>query len=189
MKFTKMHGCGNDFVIVDMDTERIRAQELPELARRLCARRTSVGADGLMAVTRTCEGADFRMIFYNADGTEGEMCGNGARCICRYGYEHGLAGETQHVETISGTVIGQRISPERYRVRLNDPSCMDLKRTAVILDQEISAPYIELGVPGLPHAVVEVPDLEKAEENALREFGRALRWSESFPAGANVNLY
>ena len=110
MKFTKMQGAGNDFIIIDIDKENISVEKLPEIAKRVCSRRLSVGADGLMAVTKAVAGGDYRMLFYNSDGTEGEMCGNGARCIARYGFENGLAGETQHIETVSGTVVGKRVS-------------------------------------------------------------------------------
>ena len=124
MRFTKMHGAGNDFIIINNIEEKLPRGALPALAKRLCAAHTGAGADGLMAVESAVRGGDYAMLFFNSDGSEGEMCGNGARCIARYGYEHGLAGETQHVETVSGTVTGRRITPTLYRVRLNDPSLM-----------------------------------------------------------------
>ena len=189
MNFTKMHGAGNDFVILETASREPDMARLSALAKKLCARRTSIGADGLMVVAPARGDGDYRMIFFNADGSEGEMCGNGARCICRYGYEHGLAGETQRVETISGLVVGQRIDKTRYRVRLNSPSLIDLNRRCTVEGQAVAAPYLELGVPGLPHAVVACPELESADPEALRQWGKALRWSDSFPAGANVNLY
>ena len=102
MHFTKMNGAGNDFIILDNLDGHIPAGRLPELARTLCDRHMSIGADGLMAVERAQGDADYAMRFYNSDGSMGEMCGNGARCICRYGYEHGLAGRTQRVETTAG---------------------------------------------------------------------------------------
>ena len=95
---------GNDFIILNNLEERLPLEAFPQIARTLCERRLSIGADGLMVVEAPSQGGDFRMLFYNADGSVGEMCGNGARCICRYGYETGLAGETQAVETDSGTV-------------------------------------------------------------------------------------
>ena len=131
MRYTKMQGAGNDFIIIDIDKENIRPDALPSLAKRVCSRRLSVGADGLMAVTKAESGGDYKMLFYNSDGTEGEMCGNGARCIARYGYENGLAGETQRIETVSGTVVGRRISERQYRVRMNDPTVIDLNRSDI----------------------------------------------------------
>ena len=127
MRFTKMHGAGNDFIIINNIEEKLPRGALPALAKRLCAAHTGAGGrrpygrgERAAATTPCC--------FFNSDGSEGEMCGNGARCIARYGYEHGLAGETQNVETVSGTVTGRRITPTLYRVRLNDPSLMDLHR-------------------------------------------------------------
>ena len=147
MKFTKMHGAGNDFVIINSLEEHIDADRIPELARTLCSRRTGIGADGLMLTAKATCGGDFKLLFYNADGSLGEMCGNGARCIARYGYEHGLAGEVQRIETTAGLVTGERISESLYRIRLNDPSVIDLHRQACGYD----CSYVELGSPGIPH--------------------------------------
>ena len=101
MKFWKMNGAGNDFVVLNNLEEHLRVEDLPQVARTLCERHLSIGADGLMVVDAPDQGGDYKMRFYNADGSMGEMCGNGARCICRYGYENGLAGETQTIETTS----------------------------------------------------------------------------------------
>ena len=89
MHFTKMNGAGNDFILLDAIREPFKTDNAPAIARALCDRRRSIGADGLMIVDRAEADADHRMRFYNSDGSVGEMCGNGARCICRYGYEHG----------------------------------------------------------------------------------------------------
>jgi len=127
------------------------------------------------------------MLFYNADGSAGEMCGNGARCIARYGYEHGLAGETQRIETTAGLVIGQRISKTHYRVRLNDPSVLDT-RMALAAGKEWECGYVELGSPGIPHALLEL-DWEQFSEDELRQLGRELRYADVFPKGANVTFW
>ena len=97
MRFTKMHGAGNDFIIINNIEEQIPEERLGVLAKQLCAFHTSIGADGMMAVIPPKNGGDYGMMFFNSDGSLGEMCGNGARCICRWGYENGLAGETQRV--------------------------------------------------------------------------------------------
>ena len=113
MKFWKMNGAGNDFIILNNLEEHLPVDRLPQVARTLCERHLSIGADGLMVVDAPTQSGDYRMRFYNSDGSIGEMCGNGARCICRYGFENGLAGETQTVETTAGIVTGRRISPRR----------------------------------------------------------------------------
>ena len=122
MQFWKMNGAGNDFIILNNLQEGLSADCFPALARRLCERRLSIGADGLMVVERPQSGGDYRMLFYNSDGSAGEMCGNGARCICRYGYEIGLAGELQRVETTAGLVTGRRITRRQYTIELNRPT-------------------------------------------------------------------
>ena len=184
MHFTKMNGAGNDFIILDNLDGHIPAGRLPELARTLCDRHMSIGADGLMAVERAQGDADYAMRFYNSDGSMGEMCGNGARCICRYGYEHGLAGESQRIETTAGLVTGERISRTLYRIRLNDPSVIDLHRAAEGCD----CAYIELGDPGIPHAVLIKDDWDRVPEDELRTLGKRLRHSPAFPKGANVSF-
>ena len=183
-----MHGAGNDFVILNNLDARLPAALFPELARRLCALHTGVGADGLMVVVPAENGGDYGMRFYNSDGSLGEMCGNGARCICRYGRDHGLAGDVQRVETTAGLVTGERIDSRRYRVRLNDPTFVDLHR-AVKLDGAVyDCAYLELGDPGIPHAILLLDDWDSRETARLRELGRALRSAPAFPKGANVSF-
>ena len=188
MDFYKLSGAGNDFVVLSNMDGAISPEAYPALARALCRRRLSIGADGLMVLEPSLT-ADFRMAFYNADGSAGEMCGNGARCICRMGYELGLSGPTQRVESPSGLVIGQRLDRRRYRVRLTDPSLFDPLRPVTALGTEYACAYAELGVPGLPHAVVELPGLRDMSVEELRPLGKKLRFHESFPKGANVNFY
>lgn len=180
MKFTKMHGAGNDFVIINTIEEGVSPSDASELALRLCDRRTGIGADGLMLVAPAVSGGDYRLLFYNSDGSMGEMCGNGARCIARYGYEHGLAGAVQRIETTAGLVTGERLTMSVYRVRLNDPSVVDLDRGG--------CSYIELGDPGIPHAVLIKDDWDALPTDELRALGKRLRYSPLFPKGANVSF-
>ena len=187
MRFTKMNGAGNDFILVENLHGELTQQQLSKLARTLCDRRMSIGADGLMAIVPAKADADFGMLFFNCDGTLGEMCGNGARCICRYDYETGLAGETQTIETTAGLVTGTRIDAKNYRIRLPDP--VNLQYLALDVDgKKVGCMYLELGNPGIPHAVVQYPGLREADEQALFEFGRKLRYHPAFPKGANVNF-
>ena len=189
MKFWKMNGAGNDFIILNNLEEHLPKESFPAIARTLCERHLSIGADGLMVVDAPTQGGDYKMLFYNSDGSMGEMCGNGARCICRYGYETGLAGETQTVETTAGIVTGTRIDSRLYRIRLNDPSTVKLDFPVETDGTVYECSYVELGNPGIPHAVVPYPGLQQADRNELRELGRKLRWHKDFPKGANVNFY
>ena len=188
MKFTKMQGAGNDFLVINNIEEKLPQAQFAALARRLCTRRMSIGADGMMIVDAPQNGGDYRMYFYNADGSLGEMCGNGARCIARYGYEKGLAGETQRVETTAGLVVGQRRDKRMYTVRLNDITKFAQDVTAKIDGKAVQCDYLELGDPGLPHAVVLLDGDCAMTQEALRELGRKLRANSAFPKGANVNF-
>ena len=188
VRFTKMNGAGNDFILLDAIAEPFDESAAPALARALCDRRRSVGADGLMLVTRAEGDADYRMRFYNSDGSLGEMCGNGARCICRYGYARGYAGPIQRVETTAGLVTGWRITEEQYRIRLNTPSVVELEKQLDADGRTYRCSYVELGSPGIPHLALEVPALAKQNEDALRRLGRALRYHPALPKGANVNF-
>lgn len=175
MEVWHMNGAGNDFLVVD---GRGKMLDFSAMAKSLCAQH---GADGFMAVD-TSETADFRLHFYNADGTRGEMCGNGSRCICRFAYEHDLAEEKMTVQTDAGLVYGWRLSETEYRVQLNAPTVLDLQRKENVA-------YVELGNPGLPHAVTEVPGLTWGQRDDLRQQARALRFDPAFPKGTNVNFY
>lgn len=186
MDFTKMQGAGNDFIIIDNIKEKIPLERFPALARRLCTRRLSVGADGLMALVPPRGGGDCAMLFFNSDGSLGEMCGNGARCLARFCHEAGYAGEEQRIETTAGLVTGRRLSKEIYRVRLNDPGVVELGLSVPALGREYDCAYVELGSPGIPHAVL-ILDREQDRES-LRPLAQALRSSPRFPKGANVNF-
>ena len=190
MKFWKMNGAGNNFVIINNMEEKIPAEKFPYVAKTLCERHLSIGADGFMVVENpnNPSEADYRMVFYNSDGSMGEMCGNGARCICRYGYEKGLAGEVQRVETTAGIVTGERIDKRLYRVRLNDPCNLRLDEPVEIDGETYICSYIELGNPGIPHCVVPISNLKDYPEAQLFELGRKLRYYKGYPKGANVNF-
>ena len=170
-----MNGAGNDFMVIDA---RGREYDFEKLALELCA---ITKADGFMAVDDS-DKADFRLHFYNSDGSRGEMCGNGARCICRFAYDLGIVGKTMVVETDAGLVPGEALDGTNFRVRLNNPSILDLHRKGDVA-------YVELGNPGVPHAVAECPDLSWENAESKKEVFRSLRFDPAFPKGANVNFY
>lgn len=176
MKIYYMNGAGNDFMV--MDARENEALDFSALAVTYCA---ITGADGFMAVGKS-ETADFRLHFYNSDGTRGEMCGNGARCICRFAYDLGIAGETMTVQTDAGLVPGWRLDENRYKVKLNNPSVLDLTRKGDVA-------YVELGCPGVPHGVAEYRGDLWGDQEKLLETMRSLRFDPAFPKGANINFY
>ena len=175
MEVLHMSGAGNDFMVLDARGKQL---DFEVLSKALCEK---YGTDGFLAAD-VSNIADFKLHFYNPDGTRGEMCGNGARCICKYAYEHGLAGEAMSVETDAGIVYGMRLGENRYRVQLNNPGLVDLQCVP-------NAAYVELGCPGIPHSVTEYPLLEWADKEALLPEFLRLRNSTDFPKGVNVNFY
>ena len=176
MQIYYMNGAGNDFMV--MDARGNENLDFSALALEYCK---ITGADGFMAVGES-EIADFRLHFYNSDGTRGEMCGNGARCICRFVYDMGIAGETMTVQTDAGLVPGWRIDENQYRVKLNNPGVLDLNRKGDIA-------YVELGNPGVPHAVARYDGDLWADADCIWDHMRQLRYDPAFPKGANVNFY
>ena len=172
MKFWKMNGAGNDFIIIDNRVEKIPHEKMPSVAKTLCERHLSIGADGFMVVEASSK-ADYRMLFYNSDGSIGEMCGNGARCIARYGYENGLAGDVQRIETDSGIVVGHRMDQRFYKVRLNDVTLLE-RRDLDVDGRTYECTYVELGTPGLPHAVVPIHGLADYPHVTVRTWERGV---------------
>ena len=175
MRVLHMDGAGNDFMVLDGRGLQI---DYAAAAKAMCA---MTGADGFMVLDESAK-ADFRLHFYNSDGSRGEMCGNGSRCICRFAYDLGIVGEEMTVETDAGIVYGRRLGENRYRVRLNNPGVVDLNR----LD---GVHYVELGNPGLPLALTYIPNLQWDDRETLREKAKELRFHPAFPKGANVIFY
>ena len=179
--FVKMNGAGNDFVVVD--NRALNLNLTREHIANLCHRHFGIGADGLLAVEPSDEAsADFRMRYYNADGGEAEMCGNGARCFARF-VETWPRKEPGRVRfsTQAGIIAGEFVD-HQIRVNLTAPTDLKLDREADFGWGRVKFHSINTGV---PHVVVEVSDIEVAEVMAL---GRAIRYSELFPKGTNVNF-
>ena len=185
-----MNGAGNDFVILDAVEQPLglAPEDVPGLVCRLCDRHMGIGADGVILLQKASGDADVAMRFYNSDGSLGEMCGNGARCIARYGYDRGLAGDIQRIETTAGIVVGQRIEEDLYCVRLNDPTAVETEIGIPWDGQILSVSYMELGNPGIPHAVLELPEWDTMPEDELRSLGAYIRSYAAFPKGANVTF-
>ncbi len=183
-----MQGAGNDFIIIDNMKIKIPLDKLPAIALKLCERKVSIGADGLMVVDYPDGDADFKMRFYNRDGSLGEMCGNGARCISRYAYLNGIAGEKMTFETGAGIVSSEILGERQVKVQLNNPEVIKINNDIVIDDTNYECSYIELGNPGLPHVAVKY-NLQQADANKLRDAGRKIRYYNEFSKGANVNFF
>jgi diaminopimelate epimerase len=176
-----MSGAGNDFVVID---NRALSHALTrEQIARLCDRHFGIGADGLLAVEPSDQpDADFRMRYYNADGGEAEMCGNGARCFARFVHPlRRVNAEEVRFLTPAGLITGQYMGDE-VRISLTAPTEMKIHQRADFGWGEIEYHFMNTGV---PHAIVFVADAERAEVVA---HGRAIRRSAIFPRGTNVNF-
>jgi diaminopimelate epimerase len=180
LRFTKMNGAGNDFVMID---NRLGDLQLaPDQVVKICDRHRGVGADGVLVLERAANGADFRMRYYNADGGEAEMCGNGARCFARYASRVAGPKETLSFETPAG-VIGAELQGELVRLEMSEPQDLRLGITIPLPDRQVAAHFVNSGV---PHVVVPVDDLEAVD---VRGLGSAIRRHEMFaPKGANANF-
>lgn len=182
LTFTKMNGAGNDFVLLDNRSLALNLTQ--EQIARLCDRHRGVGADGLLLVEPAQQnGADFRMRYYNADGREAEMCGNGARCFARFVNRlHDFVLKGTIFETPAG-LIGADFVGDQVRLAMSDPHSLALNETLTVRGRELVVHSLNTGV---PHAVVFVDDLDAA---AVKEDGAALRYHERFaPAGTNANF-
>ena len=168
MKVWYMNGAGNDFAVVDA---RNMSFDMSNMAKELCEKQD---CDGFMALDSS-NIADFRLHFYNRDGSRAEMCGNGARCICRFAYDNGIAGEKMTVETDAGELCGERVSDNVYSVKLNTPQ-------NIVLDKREGVDYAVVGV---PHAVIELKNIGLYRRDELFKWARDLREE----LDANVNFY
>lgn len=199
MKFTKMQGCGNDYVYVNGFEERVSDSEKPELVRRLSDRHFGIGGDGVIFINPAAE-ADFEMEMYNADGTRAEMCGNGIRCVAKYVYDKGLtdkkrisivsAGQVKHLEL----TVDQEDKVSLVRVNMGSP-ILDPKRIPVMVPGEraVDVPIRVGGITyrmtcvsmGNPHAVVFV---ENVGDLKLEQTGPLFESHELFPNRTNTEF-
>jgi diaminopimelate epimerase len=181
IKFSKMSGSGNDFVIIDNRRHILDGIDLSKFITAVCRRKISVGADGLILIEPS-DKADFRWRFYNSDGSRAEMCGNGARCAARFAYVNGIAGENLTFETDAGIVSGQ-INADRTKVKMPDPRDLRLDYSIALADGPLTVSSINTGV---PHVVIMQDDIETVDVFGV---GREIRRHEAYaPAGTNVNF-
>ena len=178
VRFVKMHGAGNDFVMIDDRAGTFPADQATLAA--IGARGTGVGCEGIILV-QTSETADFRMRFFNPDGSEAEMCGNGARCVAAFAREIGAAkSDTMRFETIAGLVEAEII---RTPLTLNSQPSTLLVKIALPDPKDLREGFVNSGV---PHAIVPTEDLANAD---VAGEGRRIRHSDAFaPAGTNVDF-
>lgn len=198
MKFTKMHGCGNDYIYVNVFEEQIKDEN--QFARKVSDRHFGIGSDGLITIGPS-EVADFRMRMYNADGSEGNMCGNGIRCVGKYVYDHGMTDQTTvTVETKSGIktlklhVTDGKV--DSVRVNMGAPILEAEKIPAIspsgsekVIHEMIQVDGKEYPVTcvsmGNPHCITQMPDVMNLD---IEKIGPAFEHHAMFPDRVNTEF-
>jgi diaminopimelate epimerase len=185
MRFTKMHGAGNDYVYVDLFEERLDLTAAPALARAMSDRHEGIGADGLILLGPSGD-ADVSMVMFNADGSRAEMCGNGIRCLAKLAYEHGRsAAASMRVETDGGVkeiellLEGDRVTGAR--VDMGTP-VLEADRELDVSGTRVVATCVSMGN---PHAVIFVDDVDEAP---VARLGPLIETHELFPQRTNVEF-
>lgn len=202
MRFTKMHGCGNDYIYIDCSKETVTDAEAPKLAVRLSDRHTGIGGDGIVLI-KPSDKADFFMDMYNLDGSRGRMCGNAIRCVGKYVYEHGLTDKLKlDIDTLSGikhlTLHHREDGPGIADVTVDmgspitDISLIPLNtdiiheyKTGYILGALARAMEFTFVSMGNPHAVTFVDDIFTAP---VTELGPEYEHHAIFPEQANIEF-
>ena len=180
LRFTKMNGAGNDFILIDNRAGDVRLDR-SQIAH-LCDRHRGIGADGILLLEKPGNRADFRMRYFNADGGEAEMCGNGARCFARFANKIAGAKEKISFETPAG-VISAELNGDLVTLRMSEPTDLRLQLKLAIANENKTVHFINSGV---PHVVIPVPQIDDVD---VRREGAAIRHHKMFsPNGANVNF-
>lgn len=176
--FTKMTGAGNDFLIIKAK----KGLNYKKLTRQICDRTNGLGADGLLILDKSAK-CDYRMRIINADSSEAEMCGNGARCMAAYIAKHIKPKKKLFsMQTIAGTILGEA-KGEIANIRLSNPKGYNANISLALNKKKLNVQYIDTGV---PHAVIFVEGLEKID---VQTIGKKIRFSKKFtPRGTNVNF-
>jgi diaminopimelate epimerase len=187
--FMKLHGSGNDFVVIDNRAGVLPEAELGDFSQLVSRRARSIGADGVVLIEPAIEReTDFRWRYFNADGSEGEMCGNGAMCGARFAELIGAAPSETAFSTMSG-IVRASVDPESGQVELAMPDTGPVEDPRTVEVEGVRYELIPIQV-GVPHAVLFVDDADAfGSRNDLERIGRAIRRSDAFaPAGTNVNV-
>ena len=184
IKFYKMQASGNDFILIETSDQKSAARiNYKKIAKQWCKRKFGIGADGLLVIEPSKK-YDFKMRIFNADGSEAEMCGNGARCSALWAGLNSLKGrKNMSFETKAGVINAQAQRAGNVKIRLSDPFGIKLGIPLKVLGRNIKVNYINTGV---PHAVVFVEGIGKIDVDKI---GRAVRFHKKFqPEGANADF-
>lgn len=193
IKFTKMQGLGNDFVVLDYEEYKKSNMDKAELAKCLCDRHFGVGADGLMIVNPNPENAETGWFFYNSDGSIAQMCGNGIRCFAKYVHEKGLIDKTEFsVDTLAGKIIPKLNSDGTVTVDMNKP-VLEPEKIPANVSSNLNFEVVSCGEKfvanavsmGNPHCIIFT---DKDTKSAALKYGSEVENSPIFPEKTNVEF-
>lgn len=179
--FIKMSGSGNDFILIDNRSRSLPVGNVIAFVRRVCEPKKSIGADGLILIEHS-DRADFRWRFFNADGSEVDMCGNGGRCAARFAFLKGITGPTLSFETGAG-IIDAEVKGDTVKLRLTDPHSLRLDEAIGVDGGNLEVSSINTGVPHVVHFTDHLDAFD------VFHTGRRIRHHEHYqPAGTNANF-
>ena len=198
MKFWKLQGIGNDFIAIDGRDDNINSDDYGKLAKSVCHRKFSVGADGLLVV-KNSNVADIEMVYYNSDGSRASMCGNGLRCFVKFVYDNNIVNKEKiDVDTLDGikkikinlknkdidtiTVNMGQGSFKCSDIPINSNEEIFINKEINVLDEKFIVNCMHMGV---PHTVIFVDDMDM---NKIHKYGPLIEKHEIFPEGTNVNF-
>lgn len=193
IKFTKMQGLGNDFVVLDYNEYEKTDLSKEELAKRLCDRHFGIGADGLMIVNPNPENAETGWFFYNSDGSIAQMCGNGIRCFAKYVHDNGLIDKTEFsVDTLAGKIIPKINNDGTVTVNMNKP-VLETKKIPVNVSSNLNFEVEARGEKftanavsmGNPHCIIFT---DKDTKSAALKYGSEIETNSVFPEKTNVEF-
>ena len=184
MKFHKLHGTGNDFIVVN-NWHKEYSDWKPAFIKQICTAHTGIGADGFLAIERS-DRADFRMRFFNSDGYEAEMCVNGSRCICYLAHHEALVGEKFSFEAMDGIHSAQILGEYQVRVQVLWQNSNELRTFPAEISLPANIRYKQFLNTGVPHIVLDCDDVDQVD---VRGLGEQLRFHKYYqPQGTNVNF-
>ncbi len=180
INFFKMQSAGNDFIVIDNRKKWLK-HDYSSLSKKLCYRKFSIGADGIL-VLENSKVADFKMLIFNSDGSQAEMCGNGARCIAYYAFINKIAKQKMEIETLAG-IIKATTQNENVKIQLTEPKNIKLDFNIKVNNKTFNVPHINTGV---PHTIIFVKDINKVN---VQNIGQKIRYHKIFwPKGTNVDF-
>jgi diaminopimelate epimerase len=183
--FYKMTGTGNDFILIDNRKRIIDSDNCQDFIRRICRHKLSVGADGVILIENDSE-VDFRWRFFNSDGSEPEMCGNGSRCAARFAYLTGIVDNPRMAFRTKAGIIKAELWDTKVKVQMPVPHSLKKDIEIDVDGLSFSLDFINSGV---PHAICFMKDEKELEEADVQHWGHALRFHQCFqPEGANIDF-